>query len=387
MRVKTISNIALSLFMMLLYMVPTKCIGRELVYLKHITQRGETIKSMAEMYDVKADMLKMINGIDTFYTGIEVLIPIDKKYLWLRTEEDSEDILKDLAGYFSGFYEATRIFDTGDYKKACKMYASTIHSYGKYFPCEEAYFAIAMCNYNLKKWSSAIDGFVRVMGIDECSDELRNYSRRLMEDAEKHRKIRQERTANIFGGILQAAVEVGTAYMATSQQNVMDNGIQTMPQGKSLGSMSDAEFATYINSSLAQIANISVMQVQQQWAMEEMLFKNNFIASYRRMHGCDPSAQEIQAVYNEHMQSKANAYSTVQRVSSGLYDKQLGIDGSSRTSNSASSGRSCRVCYGSGKCRTCNGNGTYWDSLNGNRKKCPNCSNGLCTSCGGSGKR
>ena len=55
--------------------------------------------------------------------------------------------------------------------------------------------------------------------------------------------------------------------------------------------------------------------------------------------------------------------------------------------SSSSSGRSCGVCYGSGKCRTCNGNGTFWDSLNGNRKKCPNCTNGLCTSCGGSGKK
>lgn len=60
---------------------------------------------------------------------------------------------------------------------------------------------------------------------------------------------------------------------------------------------------------------------------------------------------------------------------------------SSTPSSSSSSGRSCGVCYGLGKCRTCNGNGTYWDSLNGNRKKCPNCTNGLCTSCGGSGKK
>lgn len=60
---------------------------------------------------------------------------------------------------------------------------------------------------------------------------------------------------------------------------------------------------------------------------------------------------------------------------------------SGSASSTSSSGRSCGVCYGSGKCRTCNGNGTYWDSLNGNRKKCPNCSNGLCTSCGGTGKK
>lgn len=59
----------------------------------------------------------------------------------------------------------------------------------------------------------------------------------------------------------------------------------------------------------------------------------------------------------------------------------------SGSSSSTSSGRSCGVCYGTGKCRTCNGNGTFWDSLNGNRKNCPNCTNGNCTSCGGSGRK
>lgn len=65
----------------------------------------------------------------------------------------------------------------------------------------------------------------------------------------------------------------------------------------------------------------------------------------------------------------------------------MGSSSVGTTSSSSGSERSCRVCYGSGKCRTCNGNMTYWDSLNGNRKKCPNCSNGLCTSCGGFGKK
>ena len=58
-------------------------------------------------------------------------------------------------------------------------------------------------------------------------------------------------------------------------------------------------------------------------------------------------------------------------------------------SSSSSSGRSCRVCYGTGKCRTCNGKHWYYDSSFGIGKKqiCPNCSDGRCTSCGGSGKR
>ncbi len=59
------------------------------------------------------------------------------------------------------------------------------------------------------------------------------------------------------------------------------------------------------------------------------------------------------------------------------------------SSSSSSSGRSCRVCYGTGKCRTCNGKHWYYDSSFGIGKKqiCPNCSDGRCTSCGGSGRK
>ena len=366
------------------------CRAQELVNLRHVVQRGETIETMAEMYNVSTEMLKRLNdGMDTFYTGMEVMIPVDKKYLWLRSEEDSEAILKDLAGYLAGFHEATRIFNAGDYKKASKAYYSNMHEYGRCFSCEETHFAMAMCEYNRKRWSSAIDLFTHVIGIDGCSEELRDYSIRLKDEAVKRREARRERTANIFGEILQAAAEVGTAYMAASQSvSSPYGGIAAMPQGKSLGSMSDAEFSAYINSSLSQIANISVVQVQQRWAQEEMQFKNNFIANYRHMHGRAPSAEEVQSAYNDYMQTKANAYNTVRKASSGLYDKELGISGNKSTSNNSTrtvSGYKCTICRDTHVCQTCNGSGWQHSDLGeihdhygagiGNLP-CGNCSNG-----------
>lgn len=52
--------------------------------------------------------------------------------------------------------------------------------------------------------------------------------------------------------------------------------------------------------------------------------------------------------------------------------------------SSGSTLRSCRVCAGIGKCWTCNGNRYY--TKNGKTFTCPNCTNGLCTTCGGTGK-
>ena len=365
---------------------PAKSWGQDIVKLSHIVQRGETIENLADKYRLTTDILKTVNlGMDTFYTGLEVFIPVDKKYLWLRSEEDSEKILEDIAGYFSDYQEASRIFNSGDYKKADKLFESTIQNHGKYLPCEEAYFGKAMCDYNRKKWSSAIDGFSQVISIDECPEELKEQSRSLKANAEDQREARNQRTANFFSGLFQAAAEVGTAYMAASQANAGQTGYNypSMPQGKSLGSMSNAEFTNYVNTSLAQLANYSMMQVEQQWKQEEMQVKTGFATSYRQLHGKDPSAEEVQAAYNNFMQTKVNAYKTVQQASSGMYDRELGISGSS-SNKRTSSGYNCSQCRDTHVCQTCNGSG--WQNGMGdnhdhygagiNKIPCGNCSNG-----------
>lgn len=365
---------------------PAKSWGQDIVKLSHIVQRGETIENLADKYRLTTDILKTVNlGMDTFYTGLEVFIPVDKKYLWLRSEEDSEKILEDIAGYFSEYQEASRIFNSGDYKKADKLFESTIQNHGKYLPCEEAYFGKAMCDYNRKKWSSAIDGFSQVISIDECPEELKEQSRSLKANAEDQREARNQRTANFFSGLFQAAAEVGTAYMAASQANAGQTGYNypSMPQGKSLGNMSNAEFTNYVNTSLAQLANYSMMQVEQQWKQEEMQVKTGFATSYRQLHGKDPSAEEVQAAYNNYMQTKVNAYKTVQQASSGMYDRELGISGSS-SNKRTSSGYNCSQCRDTHVCQTCNGSG--WQNGMGdnhdhygagiNKIPCGNCSNG-----------
>lgn len=66
------------------------------------------------------------------------------------------------------------------------------------------------------------------------------------------------------------------------------------------------------------------------------------------------------------------------------------VGGNNNHSGSGSTGtRSCRVCNGTGLCTTCNGKGRYLNTYLGNNtwKDCPNCTNGRCTSCGGTGRK
>lgn len=383
------------LFAMMFCSYSAKSWGQDIVNLKHIVQRGETIETLADKYRLTIDILKTVNlGMDTFYTGLEVHIPVDKKYLFLRSEEDSEIILEDIAGYFSEYKEASRIFNSGNYKKADRLFESTIRNHGKYLPCEEAYFGKAMCDYNRRKWSSAIDGFNKVISIEECPKELKEQSRGLMANAEEQREARSQRTANFLSGLFQAAAEVGTAYMAASQANAgqVGYGYPSMPQGKSLGSMSNAEFTNYVNTSLSQLANYSMMQVEQQWKQEETQVKTGFASTYRQLHGGkEPSAEEVQAAYNNYMQTKVNAYKTVQQASSGMYDRELGISESSSTKARSSVGYKCKKlsatdmahCNDTGVCQNCNGRKVTLDML-GNTVECKVCyGKGVCPSCNG----
>lgn len=369
--------------------------GKGIVNLRHIVQRGETIEILADKYKLTTDMLKAVNlGMNTFYTGMEVLVPVDKKYMWLRSEDDSEVILKDIAGYFSEYQEASRIFDLGNYKKANDLFETTIRNHGKYLPCEEAYFGKAMCAFHRKKWSTAVESFKQVISIDDCPKELKEQSRKLMAEAEEQRDARAERTAGIFSSLCQAIAEAGTAYMAASQAN---NGMAgynyaSMPQGTSLGSMNNAEFTNYVNTSLGQLANYSMMQVAMQWKQEEIQMKTGFAASYRQLHGKDPSEEEVQAAYNSYMQSKGNAYQAMQQASSGLYDRELGVSSSSSgsTNKKGPSGYACSVCRDTHVCQTCNGSGWQHSDMGEihdygggiGRIKCGNCKgNGRCCFC------
>lgn len=384
------------IMVMFILLCSVKSWGQDIVNLRHIVQRGETIEILADKYRLTTDILKAVNlGMDTFYTGMEVLVPVDKKYMWLRSEDDSETILKDIAGYFSEYQEASRVFSTGDYKKADKLFETTIRNHGKYLPCEEAYFGRAMCDYNRNKWSSAIEGFAQVISIDDCPMELREQSRSLKANAEEKREARNQRTANFFSGFFQAAVEVGTAYMAASQANAGQGSYNypTVSQGKSLGSMSNAEFTNYVNTSLSQLANYSMMQVEQQWKQEEIQVRTGYASTYRQLHGGkEPSAAEIQAAYNNYMQTKVNAYKTVQQASSGMYDRQLGIsdNNSNNSKKKTVSGFVCSQCRDTHVCQTCNGSGWQHSDMGEihehgggiGRTKCGNCKgSGKCSFC------
>lgn len=58
----------------------------------------------------------------------------------------------------------------------------------------------------------------------------------------------------------------------------------------------------------------------------------------------------------------------------------------STNTNRSSKGKTCHICHGTKKCWTCGGNRTYINPLTNKRVACPNCTNGWCSRCNGTGK-
>ena len=79
----------------------------------------------------------------------------------------------------------------------------------------------------------------------------------------------------------------------------------------------------------------------------------------------------------------------VTTTSSGSYGNSNTSSGNSSSSSSKSSYTpDCHSCHGTGKCWTCNGEHKYINPLTGKYVTCPNCRpGGVCTVCGGTGKK
>lgn len=368
------------------------CAAQEIVLVKHTLQRGESLSSLAATYGATTEVLKKLNyDLDTLFTGMEVNIPVNKDYADHASSMSSEELLCSVANYVSNLNQATTAYGKGKYKEAHHFYDYASREAPLGFACNEAHFGMGMCNYKRKKWQAAIKDFYNVKGNDEMHD----CSQRLIASCKEKVEERRQRRAQIVGSIFQAAAEVGTAYMSAASQaqmGGMDYSATPTTQGVKLGSMSNEQFTAYVNTSLTQLAYLSTWQVEQQMRQEESQVKTAFITNYRRLHGCDPSDAEVQADYNNYMQIKVSAYNTRQSVSSGLYDKELGIsDNKSTPRSTTSGGYKCKKLYATdnahcndtGLCSVCNGTKFTRDMI-GKTISCRVCyGKGVCPTCGG----
>ena len=149
----------------------------------------------------------------------------------------------------------------------------------------------------------------------------------------------------------------------------MGGGYQVMPGGfvrnTSMDYLLDPRYA------MQQVLN----QEQQEYQAAKQFRPNLTLEQFRMEKG-----QAYQMMKDAERNSSSSSSSS--SPSSSSYRSNT------TTSSSSSSGKSCRLCAGTGTCKTCTGRGYYYNPLDLSKTVlCPNCHNhdGKCSSCGGRG--
>ena len=113
------------------------------------------------------------------------------------------------------------------------------------------------------------------------------------------------------------------------------------------------------------------------------LFKHGSLPLYKRVEPDNyiPSNNSQQYYFNAPYQAPSTT------TSSSNYNSSSSSNSSNRSSTSSSqSQRSCRLCHGTKKCYTCNGTRRVANGFGLlGYHECPNCKDGLCSHCHGSG--
>lgn len=125
--------------------------------------------------------------------------------------------------------------------------------------------------------------------------------------------------------------------------------------------------------------NIAQQSVNQVLSEEEQEYQN-FCKYNKKADGTNYTKNEWRALKGEAIRNMNGSNTSV-----GSSNSTVSGSGSSSRTNSTS-GKTCHICHGYKKCWTCSGNRTFINPLTNKRVACPNCTNGWCSRCNGTGK-
>lgn len=126
--------------------------------------------------------------------------------------------------------------------------------------------------------------------------------------------------------------------------------------------------------------NIAHQTVNQVLSEEEQEYQT-FCKYNKKSDGSNYTKSEWQALKGQAIQNMNRG------KTSGVNTNSTNCNRSNSTNTSSSSkGKTCHICHGTKKCWTCGGNQTYINPFTAKRIACPNCTNGWCSRCNGTGK-
>ena len=348
---------------------------------KHTVQRGETLESIAKDYNLSPTELRNANfDMEVLYTGLEIDVPIKKITVASNGTQPSSNsdaqYLKTLTEYLNDCEIADNLFEARNYSKAQKQYKQTIQKYKDILPCEDALYGNALCSYNREKWKSAIEDLTIVINNEDCSQGQRDHCKRLLAKAQSYRDQQLENRSNFWGGLFMTAASVGVAYMNAKSE--IKSSLET-----SVSKMQNNHIPT---------PTFNFQNVGSPGSDIKFDFSNvNPIPSVPYTEGIPTPTFNFQNIGSPGSDIKFD-FSNVSPIPSVPYTEGVSFESvnspnqMNSTTGTSSNGKTCHLCHGYKKCWTCSGNRTFINPLTNKRIACPNCTDGRCSRCNGTGK-
>lgn len=318
----------------------------------HIIERGESIEYLAERYKTSVDEIKQCNPLfEEFFTGLEINIPIPK-----QNAMTSAGATQYNSYYASLCQQADDLLRNGEYKKAEKAYSKLIKNYSSSFTCTDAYYGRALAYYNRGKWKSAISDFEYVLDDTSFSASARSQCEDLLEEAKKNREQQLEERGQMWAGIIGAVVQTaGNAYMES--QGFVDNSNFTP----------SVPVYQYQQNTMPIIQTPTYVPTTPTFDWSNVNVNSTLAVDWSNVNWNNvPTGTYVQS----NVPDTGTSYTTT---------------GSGNSTYSSSTSSPCKLCHGMKSCWTCNGSRRYLNPLTNEYITCPNCTNGLCSACGGTG--
>ena len=163
-----------------------------------------------------------------------------------------------------------------------------------------------------------------------------------------------------------------------------ENSYITPSSGGNINYLLDPNYA--ISQTMAQqqqynqVFNSIAQQSVNQVLSEEEQEYQNFCKYNKKSDGSNYTKSEWRALKGQAIQNMNSG------KASGASNSTNYNHSNSYNTNTSSGGKTCHICHGTKKCWTCGGYQTYRNPLTNKKVACPNCTNGWCSKCNGTGR-
>lgn len=335
--------------------------------IKYTVQRGETIESIAKKYSLSLRELSEYNhNMDVFYTGMTINIPVSSKAMGSNNSNTVD--INQISAFLSECSSADDLLNDRKYRKATKAYSRILEKYGNVMDCADVYYSRGLSYYNRRKWKSAMRDLNTAMSLPGCTSAMRKHCKELYANAEQAREELHERNASIFAGVLGAGLQTASVVMTA----------KSVSNSSTYSTVTTGAHSRNTNLDYLLDPRYAMMQVAQAEQAEYALAK-----SARPDLTLEQFRIEKAQAYQLMKEAENNTTSTGNTTLTSTADEAISNileDAKTRYGD-----KECHICRGMKKCTTCNGKGWIRHTMTNTTGDCPNCTNGLCSTCGGDG--